>query len=183
MIAIVVERRLRLDRLNYQLEELTTHLEPDSKYLPDQSSVGKALRDIVQRSSENIFCIGALGSDRPYLKMIEDAVKNRGAIYYRVVNGDHIYHPMHQHLTALLAEDRAFIGYIDREKFGNMTVTDAGAVIAFPSPYADKLTGLYLSKPSMASPYLQHELVAYGACSAMTEQKLTELCEKCRTGA
>jgi hypothetical protein len=181
MIAMVVERRLRLDRLNDQLKELATHLESDSKYLPDMQSVSKALRDIVQRCSENIFCIGALSSDRAYLKLIEDAVKNRDVIYYRVVDGDHIYHPMHQHLTALLRVKGVYIGYIDREKFGNMTVTDVGAVIAFPSPYVDKLTGLSLPDPSMISPYMQHVLVAYGACSPMTEQKLTELCERCRT--
>lgn len=180
MIAMVVERRLRLDRLNEQLEELTTRLEPDSKYLPDMQSVSSELRNIVRRSSENIFCIGALSSDKPYLKLIEDAVKGRDVIYYRVVDGDHIYHPMHQHLMALLAFNRVYIGYIDREKFGNMTVTDIGAVIAFPSPHVDKLTGLSLSDPSMTAPYMQHVLVAYGACSPMTEQKLTELCERCR---
>ena len=180
MIAIVIERRVRLDTLNDQLKNLTTHLEPDTRYLSDIESVSGVLRNIVRRCSENILCIGALSSDKIYLKLIEDAVKKRDAIYYRVVDGDHIYHPMHQHLAALLAVDKVYIGYIDREKYGNITVTDIGAVIAFPSPHIGKLTGLFLSNPSMTSPYMQHVLVAYGACSPMTEKKLNDLCEKCR---
>ena len=182
MIAVVIERRVRLDALNDQLKNLTAQLEPDTKYLSDIESVSGVLRDIVQRCSENIFCIGALSSDKTYLKLIEDAVKKRDVIYYRVVDGDHIYHPMHQHLLALLAADKVYIGYIDREKYGNITVTDVGAVIAFPSPHVGKLTGLFLSNPSMTSPYMQHVLVAYGACSPMTEEKLNDLCEKCRPG-
>jgi hypothetical protein len=181
LIAAVIERRIRLDKLNEHMEDLMTRLEPDSTYLVDSQSVSDSLFKIVRACSESVLCIGALSSDTVYLREIENAVKGRGIVYYRVINSDHIYHPMHRHLLSLLNHRNTNIRWVRREKYGNVTVTDKGAVLAFPSPYAEKLTGLLLSQPSIAAPYIQLVLAVYAACEPVTESKLRKLCVKCRS--
>jgi hypothetical protein len=181
LIAAVIERRVRLDKLSQQIQDLMVHLEPGSTYLADSRSISDALHKIVETCSETILCIGALSSDRDYLRAVEDAVKRREVPYYRVINSDHIYHPMHEHLLALMENPNTNIRWVEREKYGNITVTDKGAVLAFPSPYPDKLTGLLISLPSMVSPYIQLVLAVYAVCEPVTESKLRELCEKCRS--
>jgi hypothetical protein len=181
LIAAVIERRIRLDKLNHQIQELIVHLEPGSIYLSNSQQVSDALRRIVAACSENLLCIGALSSDRAYLRTIEEAVKRRNVSYYRVVNSDHIYHPMHEHLLALLANPNSHIRWVGREKYGNLTVTDKEAVLAFPSPQVEKLTGLLLSQPPLAAPYISLVFAVYAACEPVTESKLKKLCEKCRS--
>lgn len=180
LVAAVVERRARLDKLNKKFDDFLSQLEPESKYLPDMKSVRDALHAIVSTCSGTIYSIGALSSDRSYLNAISDAVKERDVVYYRVVIGNHIYHPMHLHLLSLLGNGSTYIGWLEREKYGNITVTDKGAVLAFPSPRVDRLTGLSLSV-KVATPYGQQVLNAYHAAAPVTEGKLAELCEKCRS--
>lgn len=158
-------------------------LKPSAIYLSQASDVGEALVSSINSTRESIHALGARSSATKYLRAIEDAVLRRKVPYYRVLDGDEISHALHEHLRRLLTGNapNVFIAWTRKEKYGNMTVTDACVVIAFPSPYTDRLSGLKLNGVELAAHYGRQILAIYGSDESvkMGSLDLEALCEEC----
>ncbi|MGY1885226.1 hypothetical protein ACI799_08000 [Blastococcus sp. SYSU DS0753] len=184
LITAVLERRTRLDSLQRHIEAIEAGLQSNASYLADADAVRRALTAEVNAAVETILALGARSSAASYLNAIEDAVTRRGVTYYRVLDGDEISHSLHEHLLRLLEGGRGstFVAWTRKEKYGNLTATEKSCVIAFPSPFPDKLAGLHLVGVGLAAQYGQQVLAVYGSeeSERVTSIDLEALCERCR---
>lgn len=179
LIAAALERRLRLDTLARRFDALAKAVAPTAIYLSDRHGVIRALTEAVNASRDRILAMGARSSAVDYLRAIEDAVIRREVAYHRVVNGDYIFHAFHEHLIKMLPRENVFVAWTPFEKFGNITVADTDCVIAFPSPYIDRFSGLRLVGESVASQYAQQVMAVYATCQPLTLDTAATMCVDC----
>lgn len=179
LLSTVFERRSRLDTIQSTLNAIIANYTFGTRYLDDERAVVPELERAVSEANETIMALGAKSRASDYLEKIEEAVKQRDAIYYRLIDGTFIPHELHEHLERVIASPNVQISWTPREKFGNLTVTENECIIAFPAPYL-KFSGLLLPGQVNSRRYTQYFLEAFSkALPVRTEKALQALCNTC----
>lgn len=182
LLDIVLERRLRLDRLSESILELSRAHESGIHYLPNAESTETATAEITQRARESILAVGAKSKRSKYLNEITEAVKGRKVAYHRLLEGLYITHEMHQHLASIVELSNTHISWTPHDKFANLLVTETDCVLAFSSPWPDRYSGLILPGAEFARQYTEYFFAAFGAATPVrTKADLEALCGKCGT--
>ena len=181
-VSIFVERRTYLSSIQSRLDTILNNYSMGVHYLEDEKLVASELTKAVRGAEQRIRAIGAKSEIIAYLKEIESAVLRRGVSYYRLINGTHIRHTLHQHLSRLLKDSSGLvrIAWSDRNNLVSMTVTENECVIILPSTDREKYAGLRL--PSQTSDtYTEHFMSTFsaGTIELHLEGQLEALCEKC----
>ncbi len=180
LISIVLERRTHLDRIQETLDSLISSYTFGAQYLEDAETVVMQMERVTRRANESIMALGSKSRAIDYLKTIEEAVKHRKVIHYRLLDGTYIRHELHDHLINVIAEPNVNIAWTYREKFGNLVVTENECVLAFPAPYLNKFSGLWLPGESNSRRYTQYFLEVYSKCLAVrTNKSIEALCLEC----
>lgn len=180
MLSTVIERRTKLEALASRLESLAALL-TDARYLPYADAVKRALEEAVEQTRQRVLAIGSKSTARRYLRSIEYAVMHRNVTYYRILDGDSIFHPLHEHLVKLHGRKNVFIALVDRENYGNITVCDGVTVLAFPSPFQDKFSGLSVLGAAASTQYGEQILAIYATANRVDDVlRLKALCADCR---
>jgi hypothetical protein len=184
LLATVIDRRTKLDLLVSRIESLPGLL-TDSRYLPNARAVERALQDAVDQTKDRVLAVGSKSTASDYLQAIERAIAQRGAKYYRILEGDDIHHALHEHLVRARGQRNVFIGWADRENYGNITVCDDVTIFAFPSPDQDSFSGLSVFATAAGARYGEQIYAIYAQTNPkmnpVDEARLKQLCLDCRS--
>lgn len=152
-------------------------------YLENSESVGLELERVVHRAEDTIMALGSKSKAPGYLSAIQEAVSRQHVIYHRLINGDHITHELHEHLSVIVYASHAHIAWTPEEKYANLTVTENECIIVFPAPYLEKYSGLKLPGQRNSQRYRRYFFEALeGSLSINTDRGIEALCEKCSPG-
>jgi hypothetical protein len=180
LVTVVIERAIRLDTIQATLDSILSKYMIGVQYLENLESVVSELERVARQADENIMALGARSTAPRYLEAIQDAVQRRKVIYYRLIDGTHIAHQLHEHLRIMLQSENVRIAWTPKEKFGNLTVTEDECIIAFPAPYRHKLSGLRLPGETNSRRWTQYFLEVFSQSQTISEEQSIEiLCEKC----
>lgn len=180
LLSVVVERRTRLDRIQAALDDILATYTFAAQYLDNAGSVTAQLERVIRRANETIMAVGAKSRSASYLDTIREAVSERRVIHYRLIDRNYIYHNLHEHLLQMIREPNVQIGWTPREKFGSFVVTENECVMAFASPYKERLTGLWLPGQNNSRQYTQGYLEIFSKCLPIrTEAGIKLLCIQC----
>ena len=137
----------------------------------------------VQNAERYIYAIGGRSRNETYLNAIKDRVAKGGIRYVRIITGDHILHHLCKHLHDLFESSE--IGYLPKDKYGNVIVTDRITVIALPSPSVKLLDkGLKIIDERVASDYREYIIELLGKSNRNTDLSFIEsLCSECNTNS
>jgi hypothetical protein len=183
IIGVVLERRRRIDRIQKSLDDILSNFVFGAQYLENRDLVYGELEQLVRSSNESIMALGVRAEAESYFNEIYNAISTRGVIYHRILDGMDINCNLHKHLLELIKlDENVQIVWIPKEKYGNITITEHGCIIAFPAPYKYKLSGLKLPGEKISRMYTQYFMEIYKECIPIqTERSLETLCEDCRS--
>jgi hypothetical protein len=180
LASAVIERRTRIDKIQETLDSIISSYTFGTQYLDDADTVISQLERITRRANESIMALGAKSRAKNYLSAIQEAVLQRRVIHYRLLDGDYIPHELHEHLKEIVHAPNVQIAWTPREKFGNLLVTENESVMAFPAPYLDKFSGLWLPGQTNSRRYTQYFLEAFSkSLPVRTEKAIEVLCIQC----
>jgi hypothetical protein len=183
LLDVVLERRLRLERLAESVLALRRAHESGIHYLPDAESAEAATAEITQRARQTILAVGAKSKSTKYLSVVTEAAKTRKIPYHRLLEGLYITHEVHQHLAAVIEFPNVKVSWTPHDKFANLLVTENDTVLAFPSPWPDRYSALFLPGPDFARQYTEYFFAAFAAATPVgTKDELQGLCGKCGIG-
>ena len=157
IVAILIDRRIELAGIRKLLE-----IDDDFEYIADTHDVVRELTKLVSEAEEFIFSIGAKSTAKEYLDEIETKVKKK-VQYRRLLTGDHITPELYRHLSKIIeiSDSDVNIAWNKSEKYGLMTITENGVIIALPSPYKQKFTGIKLVGDHNARLYNHYFMEAF----------------------
>ena len=180
LISIAIERRLSLESISERLKVMEQSGVFGSYYISDTKKVLIQLQKTSEEATDTLMAIGSNSSAKTYLSNIEDQVKNGNLAYYRLLDGCFITHELHDHLEKIIENEHVHIAWTEREKFGNLVVTENDCIIAFPTSREDKFSALRLPGSKNSRLYTQYFLEAYSGCQRLTrKESLSTLCRDC----
>jgi hypothetical protein len=156
ILYLIIERYSELIRIRELLQD------DEFEYIAETKDVIKNLSSITQEAKEFLYSIGAKSTAEDYLAEIE--LKNMENFQYRrLLTGDHITKELHDHLLTIRknGEIDVKIAWIKSEKYGQMTITENGVIIALPSPYKKEFKGIKIIGDNDARHYIQYFLDAF----------------------
>ena len=133
-----VHRTQVIRTMDMYLQQMATIAErrlPKIEFIRGTKNVHAEIVKAIEEAKESIMAVGGRSKVEPYLKAIEDQVKNNKKKYSRVVMGNSIHHVFCQHLCSLCDHNNVNIAYYKKERYGNILIVDRNVVIVFiPSP-------------------------------------------------
>ena len=133
----------------------------------------------VRNAKRYIYAIGGRSRNELYLDTIKEKVSNGNIRYVRIITGDHILHALCRHLNILYGSLE--IGYLPKDKYGNVLVTDNVTVIALPSPKVKLLDkGLIIIDSRVAADYREYIVELLGRSEKnVSLEFIKSLCKEC----
>jgi hypothetical protein len=182
LLTTLVERITVLRKVETDVSFLAASQRFGARYLEDSEAVLRGLHVLVGTATEKILASGGKSTAIPYLERISRKVKDDDLEYRRLLAGDHITHELHTHLGALIGLPTASVAWNYSEKYGNMTISERGVIIAIPTPNPRRFRGLALNGFDYVA---QFSDVFWGAfnqgITLRTTRSLEILCEQCGT--
>lgn len=176
----VVERRLHIEAIRRDLQLLHQSSNFGVRYFPDAESSERALLTSAQRATGSIFVVGAKSQNERYLGAIEEAVKRGQVRYYRLVDGTHITHQLHEHLSNLLNFPGLRMAWTPREKYANLCVTSSETILVLPSPRVAEFSAVALPGVDLARQYAEYLFDDFrNATELQSRDQLEVLCDQC----
>lgn len=180
LLAIVVERKSRLDAIQRALDGLVANTTIGTKYLDEADHVLNELERAAKHATESIMALGGRAKESKYLNAIKDAVIERNVIYYRLIDGTSIHHELHEHLSSIFQVPNVKISWKERGKIGYLMVTEKDCIMAFPAPYEERFSGLSLPGTQNCRKYTQYFLEDFSMCIPVERpDALQALCVQC----
>jgi len=173
--ASVIDRWTKLDKIESMLQNVLNSQLIGAQYLEDSASVIRELESVTEQADEFIMALGGKSTAVHYLEQIEEDVKTKGILYYRLLAGSRITNELKDHLLRLLDAPNVQVYWTSSEKFGNLTVTEKQVIIALPTPYKDKFVGIKLPGEKTARIYSQHFLEAMSKSIPVKSQAALKL--------
>ena len=134
----------------------------------------------MSKANEILMAVGAKSTATIYLQQVSRKVGSGDITYYRLLTGNHITHELHEHLGSLLGSPNVDVAWNYSEKFGTFTVSEDQVVLAIPSPYLSKFTGIVLPGSASSRLFTHLFLEAFHSSTPITGPKqLALLCEQC----
>lgn len=180
LLAIVVERKARLDTIQRSLDGLVANTTIGTKYMDDAESVLGELERAAHHATESIMALGGRAKESKYLNAIRDAVNYRHVIHYRLIDGTSIHHELHEHLLSIIDLPNVKIAWKERGRIGYLMVTENDCIMAFPAPYEERFSGLSLPGTQNCRKYTQYFLEDFSKCIPVEKSEtLQALCIDC----
>ncbi len=158
-------------------------------YEADPRLVAIRLRETARAADRFIHAVGGRARDDEYLRAIEERIKE-GKDHIRILSGDHILHPLHEHLERLLKtyapedpESGFGLGWYPDERFGHFTVSDGEVLLSAATPVrgSPEQSILRIADPGLARDYQQYveRLYSHSLRVDRGSQLLKNLCRDC----
>jgi hypothetical protein len=143
-------------------------------------AITSAMLNAVENAEKYVFTIGGRSRNDPYLNALKQRVHRGDVRYIRIITGDHIRHPLCQHIRDM--QDQIEFGYLPEDKYGGVLVTQETVILALQSsrvPSLDK--GLRIQNERIASDYRLYVLELLSSSNRAVDTELVQsLCTTCR---
>ncbi len=180
LVNAVVDRKIGINKIQDSLDNIISSYSLGGQYLDDARAVISQLERITRKADEIIMALGAKSRASNYLLSIKEAVFQRNVIHYRLIDGEYIPHSLHEHLIEIIKSPNVHVAWTPKEKFGNLLLTENGCVIAFPAPYIEKFSGIWLPGEENSRRFAQYFLEVFSkSLPVSTEKAIEVLCMEC----
>jgi hypothetical protein len=143
-------------------------------------AITSAMLKAVEDAEKYVFTIGGRSRNDPYLNALKQRVHRGDVRYIRIITGDHVRHPLCQHIRDM--QDQIELGHLPEDKYGGVLVTHETVILALQSsrvPSLDK--GLRIQNERIASDYRLYVLELLSSSNRAVDAELIQsLCTTCR---
>lgn len=158
----------------------------DKLYLVEGlKNVTKEQVKILNEANEYVFIIGGRSRNEEYLHALSNRILTNDIRYIRIITGNHVRHPLHEHLVEVWG--KVELAYYEEDKFGGILATHDTVFVALQSSNKSILDkGLVIRNLKIAADYrLYIQELLSNSEKKVAQDFIKSLCTKCKnsTGA
>ena len=176
-------RGVSLPRSNAAGEETEIRHETTCVLIEGTDRISAEMSNAAKEATKYIYTIGGRSRNQVYLNAIQERVQRGDVHYIRVITGNHICHPLCEHLGQLMGV--VDLGYLIEQKFGGVMVTHNTTFIGLPSSNVSVLNkALKIESEQIAADYRSYVVEVLGNSQRdIRPEHIKKLCTTCRSNS